>query len=78
MTRHQPRDKVRVTRLASILPTDDHSSQVFSPEYCARYDENRPGAVAEWLGRGLQSPYSGYVEESGESTQLHGKRACQS
>jgi len=27
-----------------------------SHEYCAGYDENRPGAVAEWLGRGLQSP----------------------
>jgi hypothetical protein len=23
---------------------------------CAGYDENHPGAVAEWLGRGLQSP----------------------
>ena len=29
MTRHQPRDKVRVTRLASILRTNGLSSQVF-------------------------------------------------
>jgi hypothetical protein len=40
--------------------------------------EPAPGAVAERLGRGLQAPYSGYVEESAEPAHMHGKRVCQS
>jgi hypothetical protein len=53
MTRHQPRDKVRATRPASILRRSALSSQVF---HSGGYHGTRAGAVAERLGRGLQSP----------------------
>jgi hypothetical protein len=57
MTRHQPRDKVRATRLASILRMEAVSSQVFSASNTqADTMKLEPGAVAERLGRGLQSP----------------------
>jgi hypothetical protein len=50
--RHQPRDKVRKMRRASILRTETFSCQV---RLRGRYDGRRAGAVAERLGRGLQS-----------------------
>ena len=50
--RHQPRDKVRTMQRASILRMGTISCQV---RLCGRYDGRRAGAVAERLGRGLQS-----------------------
>jgi hypothetical protein len=69
--RHQPRDKVRKVRRASILRPDGGSCQV---RLSGRYDGRRAGAVAERLGRGLQSLVHRF--ESGPRLVPHESSRC--
>jgi hypothetical protein len=69
--RHQPRDKVRKVRRASILRTYGVSCQV---RLSGRYDGRRAGAVAERLGRGLQSLVHRF--ESGPRLTSHRSSRC--